>query len=104
MKTADKYARENGAKSVPEIVVQIGELSDVVGECLQTYHSMLKEDYELLKDSRLKTETLPALCECTQCKTKYNPRESDFICPHCSSGAGKIISGREFIIKEIKIT
>lgn len=103
MKTADRYARENRAKSVCEITVQIGELSDIVGECLQTYHSMLRGDYELLKDSRLITETLPALCECTRCKTKYNPRKTGFACPACFSEAGKLIQGREFMIKEIKI-
>ncbi len=103
MKTADEYAKKNNAASVTEISVEIGELSGIVDECLQMYHSLLKEEFPLLKNSILKTSTAEVIYECSKCGAKYNPRKTDFKCPKCSASTGKVLQGYDFKINSIKI-
>ncbi len=103
MKSAEQFGEKNDAKAVTNITVKIGEMSGIVDECLQMYHSLLKNDYPLLKDSTLTTQIDEVIYECSNCKTRYNPRETDYECPNCHSTAGTIIQGTDFIIDSIKI-
>ncbi len=103
MKTAEKYALKNNAAYVTEISVEIGEVSGIVPECLQTYHSLLKDDYPLLKNSVLKTKMVPSVCRCKGCGGEYNPHETAFKCPNCGSESAEIVSGYDMVIKSVTI-
>jgi hydrogenase nickel incorporation protein HypA/HybF len=54
-----------------------------------------------LKDTILKMEITPGHGQCNDCHFNYNLVENNNICPLCSSKEFSIISGKEFLIKEI---
>ena len=49
----------------------------------------------------LEIEIIPANGLCRQCKQVFNIVEHKRICPTCGEGDWELLSGREFMIKEI---
>ena len=57
---------------------------------------------ELLKETELKIETLPAVTFCQDCKKTYPTVQYAKKCPHCQSENTFLVVGNEFTIKEIE--
>ena len=94
-------AEEQHAVSVRKLVVQIGEMTDVLPEYLQKYYPEVT-DGTILEGSVLETEPLPAKVRCSSCGTEYHPeKETGYLCPVCGSGAGKVLEGRHVVLKEV---
>ncbi|MBQ2627956.1 MAG: hydrogenase maturation nickel metallochaperone HypA [Eubacterium sp.] len=98
---AVEIARENNAVSVQKLVVQVGEMTDVLPEYLQKYYPEVTKD-TILAGSVLETEPLAARILCGGCGSEFHPsRENNYLCPHCGSGNGKVLEGRHVILKEV---
>jgi hydrogenase nickel incorporation protein HypA/HybF len=105
-------ARENRAKEVSEVMVEIGELSFVSVDALRfAYHALVKES-ELLGSSKLTITEIPARVSCQSCNyegplKRFDEPESHFITPlfACPEYNGKIdiLQGRECTIKNIRM-
>ena len=54
-----------------------------------------------LEDTKLKIEILPGNALCHKCNKVFNILENNKVCPTCSGNHWEMISGREFMIKEI---
>ena len=94
-------AKENNAVSVQKLVVQVGEMTDVIPEYLQKYYPEAAKG-TILEGSLLETEPLPAKIHCNSCGTDFHPeREQNYLCPACGSGNGKILEGRHVVLKEV---
>ncbi len=102
IKTLDKECGERGVEEVREIHLEIGELSGIVGECVQMYFDLLSEGHPFEK-AKLRFTFLPASFKCSRCGAVF-PHEKSFDCPFCG-GQGKLIkdSGRAFSIKSIVV-
>ncbi len=100
--TALRTAKDNNAKKVITVTVEAGELAMVNPEQLEFMFDILVED-NLLKGSRLKIETVPAVGECSSCGYK-GPIEDRFACacPKCSMTL-KIIAGRDICLKNMEL-
>lgn len=57
---------------------------------------------ELLKETELKIETLPAVTFCQDCKKTYPTVQYAKKCPHCQSENTFLVVGNELTIKEIE--
>jgi hydrogenase nickel incorporation protein HypA/HybF len=100
IKQIENYMKENDLKKVEKIVLQVGKLSEVYPKYLMDVYPIAKED-TLLKNTELVIEETAGIGKCNDCDFVYNLVENDNICPVCSSKRFSIISGREFLIKEI---
>ena len=100
--TALKTAIDNNAKKVISVTVEAGELAMVNPEQLEFMFDILNED-NMLKGSKLKIETVPAVGECLHCGYK-GPIEDRFACacPKCSMTL-KIIAGRDICLKNMEL-
>ena len=58
-------------------------------------------DGTLLQDTKLIIEVLPATAKCAACGKVWRMAESALACPHCGHAEWEVLSGREFMIKEI---
>lgn len=100
VKTVDEVMAENNLTELDEIVLQVGEMSDVVPKFLEEAWQATASttDYPTAK---MTVEVMPALAKCLDCG--YEGHVKTFVpdCPICSSGNLKIVSGRQFDIKEI---
>jgi hydrogenase nickel incorporation protein HypA/HybF len=100
--TALKTAMDNHARKVIGVTVEAGELAMVNPEQLEFMFDILTED-NMLKGTKLKIETVPAVGECSNCGYK-GPIEDRFACscPKCSMTL-KITAGRDICLKNMEL-
>lgn len=103
IKTLDKESEERRIKKITEINLVIGELSGIIGECVQTYFDLLSEGHTCER-AKLNFTFLPSTLICSECGTEF-PHEKSFDCPLCGAqGRLKKGSGREFYVRSIEAT
>jgi hydrogenase nickel incorporation protein HypA/HybF len=100
VETIENLARENGLSTIDTLVLQVGELSPVVPQYIRACYPAAV-DGTLLQDTKLEIEIIPGNALCRPCGKVYNLIENRQVCPHCGKTDYEILSGREFMIKEI---
>jgi len=101
VKTVENFAKTNGLTKINSLVLQIGELSSMIPRYIEACYPMAIEG-TLLKDTVLKIEVLPGNAICKGCNKVFNIIENHKKCPSCGSIRWELLSGREFMIKEIE--
>ena len=100
VRSVESFARQNGVEKIDTLVLQIGELSPVVPQYIEACYPAAV-DGTLLQETKLKIEILPGNALCKQCRKVYNLLQNRAGCPHCGDPDYEILSGKEFMIKEI---
>jgi hydrogenase nickel incorporation protein HypA/HybF len=100
VRSVESFARQNGVEKIDTLVLQIGELSPVVPQYIEACYPAAV-DGTLLQETKLKIEILPGNALCKQCRKVYNLLQNRTGCPHCGEREYEILSGKEFMIKEI---
>ena len=101
--TVSQFAEENGIGEIREVVVDCGELSLVIPEYLEKIYPAVTEG-TILERTKLVIETVPGLAECEECDEIFNVIDNRGYCPNCGSFEKKILSGRDFLIREIRVS
>lgn len=92
---------EQHLTKVARITLQIGEFSEVVpGYLRECYPAAVKGT--MLEDTVLEIEMIPGNVLCLDCHKVYRFLEHPHGCPYCKSTDKEIISGRDFLLKEIE--
>lgn len=101
IRTLDKESEEKNIERITEINLVIGELSGIIGECVQMYFDMLSKGHSC-ENAKLRFTHESAMLKCTGCGMEF-PHIKSFDCPHCGA-MGKLVkgSGREFLIKSVE--
>ena len=99
----EQIAEDNHLKLVDELVLEVGELSSIVPMFLTEYYPLIVEKKKILKDSRLKIEIVPGIARCLNCGAEYNVVQHEGLCPECGAFEKQVLSGQDFVIKEIRI-
>lgn len=99
-KTVEKVAIENNLTEIERLVLQIGELSSMIPKYIESCYPVAVEN-TILENTKLDIEVIPANGMCKNCNKVFNLKENNSICPHCDSRSWELLSGKEFIIKEI---
>lgn len=100
VKTVEDFARQNGVTKIDSLVLQIGELSSIVPRYVEACYPAAI-DGTLLAETRLHIEVLPGNAMCKACGHVFNLIRSGKACPECAGEDWELLSGREFMIKEI---
>ena len=95
-------AKENAAKKVLSVTVEIGELAMINPEQLTFMYEVLTEE-NMLKGSKLHIVTVPAVAECPNCGYK-GPLEDKYTCacPKCGLTL-RALEGRDICLKTMEI-
>lgn len=56
-----------------------------------------------LKDTKLAINVIPGMAECDECNELFHVIEHEGYCPNCGSFEKTILSGKDFLIREIHI-
>ena len=83
IKEVEKLCDENDLTKVGSVTLQIGEVSG-------------------MKEAELKVEKLEAVTFCEDCKQTYPTVKYAKVCPYCQSENTYLVTGNEYIIKEIE--
>jgi len=102
VKTIENFSLDNNVTKVASITLQVGELSSVVPRYLHECYPAATYKSELLRKTKLNIEILPANCICHSCEKVFSFKNHRDLCPLCGSNDSEIISGKEFLIKEIE--
>lgn len=98
--SVERFAKANGVEKIDTLVLQIGELSPVVPHYIEACYPAAV-DGTLMQETKLKIEIIPGNALCKKCNTVFNLLEHRSQCPQCEEAEYEILSGKEFLIKEI---
>jgi len=100
VKTVENFAIRNKLTKIDTIVLQIGELSSMIPKYIEECYPAAV-DGTMLEDTKLKVEILPGNVICKNCNKVYNLLQNRKECPYCKNSVWELLSGKEFLIKEI---
>lgn len=100
IKIVDEFVVENDLTRVDKIVLEIGQLSQTIPHFVEACYPAAVSD-TLYEDTKLEIIVLPAVGQCQVCDELYNVVDHRKICPNCQAEDFRLISGREFNIKEV---
>jgi hydrogenase nickel incorporation protein HypA/HybF len=100
VKQIENYMDENELKKIEKLILQVGKLSEVYPKYLRDVYPIAVENTKLAQTQLIIEET-PGIGRCNECDFVYNLVENKNQCPVCESKDFTVISGREFLIKEI---
>lgn len=100
VKTVENFAKVNGITNIDTLVLQIGELSSMIPKYIEACYPAAV-DGTILQDTKLKIEILPGNGMCQDCNKVFNLIENRHCCPYCGGEDIEVLSGKEFMIKEI---
>lgn len=103
VRIVDETAAENKVDRLQAVVLQVGELSGIVPIFLKEYWPMLTADKPLYRDTELVIEMIPGVARCKDCGEVFNVVASEGYCPKCKSYDKDLMSGREFLIKQLLV-
>lgn len=100
VKSVEKFAKKNEVTKIDKIVLQIGELSSMIPKYIESCYPAAV-DGTIMEETKLEIEVLPGNGICTTCNHVFNFIRNKGKCPACGNNNIEIISGKEFMIKEI---
>lgn len=100
VKTVERIAVQQSLSKIDTIVLQIGELSSMIPKYIEECFPAAV-DGTMMEDTKLKIEILPGNALCNNCNKVFNVVENGRKCPNCGSSDCSLLSGREFMIKEV---
>ena len=100
VKTVENVAVENNLTKIEKLVLQIGELSSMIPKYIESCYPVAV-DNTILQDTKLEIEVMPGNGMCKSCNKVFNIKEYNGVCPYWDSKVWELLSGKEFIIKEI---
>lgn len=100
IKTVERFAQKNEVTKIDKIVLQIGELSSMIPKYIESCYPVAV-DGTFMEETKLEIEILPGNAICSKCNEVFNFIQSKGKCPTCGNKNIEIISGKEFMIKEI---
>jgi hydrogenase nickel incorporation protein HypA/HybF len=99
------HAAKNDVRQVMVIHLRVGRLSDLEDEWIQRYFDYLSKG-TVAEGAKLKIERMPIKLQCNSCSTSYDveiTKIGDTVCPNCGQKDSKLISGREYYIKDMEV-
>lgn len=98
--TVESFARNNGVTVIDTLVLEIGEFSTVVPHYIEECYPAVIEG-TMLEHAKLRIDLVPGRAICHDCNRLFPVEEGMQSCPHCGGGNCELVSGTEFMIKEI---
>jgi hydrogenase nickel incorporation protein HypA/HybF len=102
-KNLEEVAADNNLKAIDKVTISLGEVSTVIPEYLTDCWKWARKKSEILVNTELVIERIPAITHCDDCGENYETVKYAKICPHCGSEHTWLIQGNEFLIKEIEV-
>lgn len=102
-KAVTKIADEKNVKKIGVVILEIGEVSGIVGDYLVDCWNYFRKRYPALTEAKLEYEMLSAVTYCVECKREYATVQYGRICPYCGSEKTYLLTGNECNIKELKV-
>jgi len=97
-----EQAKKAGAKKVGKINLVIGEMTGVVGDCVQFYFDFISKE-TLAEGAVLSFVMVPPKARCRGCDKLFELKEFDWTCPDCGGNSLQIVAGKELFVESIEV-
>lgn len=97
----ERIAVENGVDHVRRITLEIGELTGYLPMFFEKYFPIVVENRPIFRDAELNIQTVRGQAICQTCQALYNVMKCEGRCPQCGSQEKDILSGQDFLVKNI---
>lgn len=100
-----KHAAGHNVSKIVRIGLKIGELSDLEDEWIQRYFDYLSRG-TLAENAQLVIERAPIVLGCESCGSSFEIRKEQLgspECPECAETSCRLVSGREYLVKNIEV-
>ena len=100
-----KHAAGHDVTKIVVIHLRIGELSDLEDEWLQRYFDYLSKG-TLAENARLEIEKAPIVMQCESCDSSLEVKKDELqkiVCADCGESRFRLVSGREYFVKNIEV-
>ena len=99
-----EYARNNQAKQIVTIQLQIGEITDFDDEWIQRYFDFVSKG-TMAEGAKLRITRTPAKLQCQSCSFVFPLDRATWEsqCPSCRSKDTQLISGKEFRVEALEV-
>ena len=98
-----KVTEENGIDHIDAVVLDIGDLTAVIPEFMMDGYQVISDEYDFLRGSELIINRIKGIARCNDCGEDYYVVENEGICPECGSSKKEILTGKEFLIREVRV-
>jgi len=95
-------ARKGNASKVKKVNLVLGELSGVVGDCVQFYFGLMSKD-TIAEGAIISFSTVPTQARCRECAKVFEVKDSDWLCPECHSISVELVAGNELFVESIEV-
>ena len=100
IKSVERVVLENQLSEVEAIVLQVGEISTMIPKYLEECFPAAIDGTRFEK-TKLEIEIVTAIGHCRDCGLTFKIVENQGNCPSCVKKNWDLVSGKEFLIKEI---
>ncbi len=98
---AEESAKKENCKNITAIYLDVGELSGVVFEALETaMNSAIKGS--MMENAEVTINRIPGEAKCLDCKYKFALQDHFDPCPKCGAFRHDILAGSELKVKSIE--
>jgi len=97
-----EQAKKAGAKRVGKINLVIGEMTGVVGDCVQFYFNFLSRG-TMAEEAALSFVMVPPKARCQDCDKLFELKEFDWTCPYCKGNSLQIVAGEGLFVESIEV-
>ena len=103
VKQVEELVKKNNATKAVEVTLEVGEVSGVVKEYFVDAFNWAANRSEYMKECKLNYIVIQAITYCEDCKHTYPTVKYGKECPFCHSPNTYLTTGRDVMIKDIKV-
>ncbi|MBE6135718.1 MAG: hydrogenase maturation nickel metallochaperone HypA [Erysipelotrichaceae bacterium] len=103
VKQVEELVKKNNATKALEVTLEVGEVSGVVKEYFVDAFNWAAKRSEYMKECKLNYITIQAITYCQDCKHTYQTVKYGKECPYCHSPNTYLTTGKDVMIKDIKV-
>ena len=102
LRIVERAATQGGAKRISKNRLVAGELRAIVPQTLEWCFTFVSEG-TIAEGAKIELEVVPVRVRCRACEKETEISQAEFVCPSCSSSDLEIMTGMEFIVKDIEV-
>lgn len=99
----ETLAKEKQVQKVVELTLEVGEVSGVVKEYFVDAFNWAIKKTEYMKECKLNLIIIQGITYCENCGKTYSTTEYGKECPYCHSSKTYLVTGRDVMIKDVKV-
>ncbi|MCR5333071.1 MAG: hydrogenase maturation nickel metallochaperone HypA [Bacilli bacterium] len=103
IKQIEELAKNNKVKEVKELTLEVGEVSGVVKEYFVDAFNWAIKKTEYMKNCKLNLIIIEGISFCEDCQQTFKTTEFGKKCPNCGSERTYLVTGRDVVIKDVKV-